>query len=299
MKKRTVWAVHILLLLLFFGAGVLFAPQLSALRQELYLAAFQGKVRLEVSLTLGSREPMKHTGEEWYQDTRLIYHAGGAVEGLDYTNSREALEATLARGGRVVELDFLFTADGELACGHTWQDLHALEPLTLEEFQNTKLYHKFTPMTAREALEQMGACPELYLVVDTKEEDPLAVLRELAALAGGDSAVLDRLVIQLYDRGMKERALEIYPFPEENFLFTVYKFGAGRIRDILELCVQEEIRVVTAPYNAWGEDTVRLFREQGIVVFLHTVNDPSQAQSVLAQGVQGLYTDRLWPEDLE
>lgn len=139
----------------------------------------------------------------------------------------------------------------------------------------------------------------MYLIVDTKETDAVAVVAELLRLCDSDPYVADRFVIQLYEGGMKSQILELYPFEADNFLFTAYKFGPHRVTDILNLCMEEEISVVTVPYGSWDQAAVQRFTEAGCLVFEHTVNYTSMTDNALLRGVYGFYTDSLQESDLE
>ena len=68
--------------------------------------------------------PANVTGEEWFADAPIIYHAGGTVQGITYTNSREAIEKSLEEGHYFIEIDFSHTSDGHLVCAHAWTDLY-------------------------------------------------------------------------------------------------------------------------------------------------------------------------------
>lgn len=243
-----------------------------------------------------------HTGEEWYADNLLVCHAGGGIEGLDYTNSREALENTLANGCRYVEIDFSYTSDHELVCMHAWDEAWgepgSEEIPALQDFLAGKIYGKYTPMTAMDIVDYMRNEPDLHIIVDTKETDFLGVIENLKELASEDASVMDRFIIQLYDSGMKAKVQDIYPFPDENILFTAYMFGTDRVGSILKLCYEEDISVVTTKYDSWDDETVRFFNSKGIVIFEHTVNRPDFANRSLARGIHGFYTDFLTMEDL-
>lgn len=305
MKKTTVkfLLIHFLAITLGIFCVLQFAEEILQFKKSVYtvMQGFKNQTESapEWQEAFADYAPMTHSGEEWYQDTRLIYHAGGAVDGFAYTNSKEALENTLANGNTVVEIDFLFTLDGSLICAHTWEDLYALEPLTLKEVQDVGIYRKYTPMTAEELIGYMKENPDLVVIVDTKEEQPLTVMEELVRLSNREETILNRFVIQLYDRGMKQEVLEIYPFHDENFLFTAYEFGSERVEEIMQLCYEENIRVVTVVYYSWSQEVVDFFREKGIVIFEHTVNDAYEAKDIIASGVQGVYTDFLQKADME
>ena len=65
------------------------------------------------------------------------------------------MDQCILNGNAVIEIDFLFTSDGELVCLHGWTDVGGLETAcTLDEFKNLKIYGKYTPMTAEDALEK-------------------------------------------------------------------------------------------------------------------------------------------------
>ena len=78
---------------------------------------------------------------------KYIIHAAGTLSGVDLegnvrtydgSNSLEGLKQCVEAGCKVIEIDFNFTADGELACIHDWYKYYAPEitddvPLTLEE----------------------------------------------------------------------------------------------------------------------------------------------------------------------
>ncbi len=301
-KKKTAIMLYLIILTV-FAAGVLkFADEIVTVKRLIYtqVAAWraQEESKADITALFADYSPMVHTGDEWYQDTQLIYHAGGTIDGLVYTNAKEALENTMAQRNWVVELDFLFTSDGHLICAHEWSDLYALEPVSLEDVLEIGIYRKYTPLTAEKLIVCMRENPELVVITDTKEEQPLMVIAELVELAGEDPDILSRFVVQLYKPDMKSDILKIYPFKPENFLFTAYEFGPDRVEEILTLCFEEDIRVVTVVFHAWEDEVLALCQEKGIVVFEHTVNDAADARGTIARGVQGVYTDFLQPADL-
>lgn len=257
------------------------------------------------------------TKDPWYSSGRLVYHACGGIDGVSYSNSKEALESTLAAGNMLVEVDFLYTTDGHLVCLHKWIDMLPVwkykelkrkykdkedqipeTQYTLDQFLIKKVKGKFTGLTAADIVSYMKENPELHIVVDTKEENLTAVIADLLKLSDFQPDIIDRFIIQLYDRGQRENILELYPFPRENFLFTCYKFDPLRVDEILELCRDEQIGVVTVSHGSWEAETVNLFLEQGITVFEHTVNLPEQVELSLEKGIYGFYTDFLQISEL-
>ena len=75
----------------------------------------------------------------------LIAHAGGAIDGKVYTNSREAVEGSIKAGRKYIEIDLIKTSDGEYIAGHDWERINEMtgrngdKPLSKQEFLSSKL----------------------------------------------------------------------------------------------------------------------------------------------------------------
>lgn len=235
--------------------------------------------------------------EPWYLRHRLVRHACGEYNGAHYTNSREAMEHSLETGHRLIEVDFLVTTDDQLVCAHTWKDIfpHGCAG-TLEACLKRNPYREYTLLTGADIISYMQAYPDLYIIVDTKQKDLTGVVSLLVELAQ-EPQIVDRLILQVYWPGEKTSLLELYPFPRDNILFTAYKFGTNRVSEILRLCQQEDIPVVTSFWSRYGQDTVKRFSEAGVLIFEHTVNTPEALESSLERGVRGVYSDSLQLED--
>ena len=243
-------------------------------------------MRTETNVDFTDYPVIAHIEGAWYETTPLIYHGGGGLSGYNYTNSKEALEETLAEGHRYVEMDFLYTADHELACAHYWSSLYddATVP-TLEEFKEHKIFGKFTTLTAKDLIAYMAEYKDLYIIIDTKEENYSEVIEDLVKLSSFDTSITDRFVIQLYEDG--------------NFLFTTYKYGTEFENKLMNICYEENIAVIVIPYGMWEADTIAKFKEKDFIIYEHTVNRPNQANASLEKGVHSFYTDYLVEADLQ
>lgn len=109
----------------------------------------------------------------------IIAHAGGDIDSLTYTNSREAVEHAIANGVKYIELDIVVSPEGEPLAFHSSDDMidtiYSCDPPHIDEFRNNPLRGKngktYTPLTWREINEIFLAHPDLTLVVD-KTDDP-------------------------------------------------------------------------------------------------------------------------------
>lgn len=303
MKKRTFFLI--LMHCAIFGIlamGVLkYSEEITNLKYSGY-AALQAAKKDSQSVSLSSMEslsPLTHSGEEWYHRCDLIYHAAGGIDGLTYTNSKDALEHALDNGSRFIEIDFRYTSGGQLVCARDWADITPDgQAPSDEEFRNLKIYGKYSALTASDLLDYMQNFGDLYIIIDTKESDAVRVVTDLVALCNGDDSLIRRLIIQLYDFESKQQILSVYPFADENFLFTAYKYGIEAPANILKHCHEQNIAVITVPHGSWPAETIIHFTETGFFLYEHTVNRPDEAREAMQRGVHGLYTDFLIPEDL-
>ena len=299
LSRKVIVPVSAVLCVLLLAAAVFkYAEEIVSFKQRLY----ERNESQETQDTPASAvdhtfvEPRSYRGDEWFVDMPLIYHACGGIDGLDYTNSREALDQTLASAGpkALVEVDFSFTSDGRLVCVHKWADLGVDAPLDYNEFRSFKVYGKYTTLSAADILGYMERYPDLYIVVDTKEP-LLDVMRELIELSAG-SDVLDRFIIQLYHAGEKAQIQAMHSFPEDHYLYTVYKTG-NNPEYVLGICQEENISVVTLPHSFFS-DSWQVFIDNGFILYAHTVNRPDIGRALMAAGIFGLYTDFLTASDL-
>lgn len=109
----------------------------------------------------------------------IIAHAGGSIDSLIYTNSREAVMNAIAQGVKYIELDVVISPEGEPLAFHSSPDmidtLYSCDPPHIGEFTSAPLRSKngktYTPLTWREINEIFLAHPDLTFVVD-KTDDP-------------------------------------------------------------------------------------------------------------------------------
>ena len=297
-KKHKVLLLYVFSLCVLALAAVVFCEEIQSLKKTVYYALNPVPVVGETDHLI-TLYPMESRGDEWFAEVPVIYHAGGEIEGNTYTNSLEAVENTLAEGGCFIEMDLRYTSDGYLVCAHNWRDVYQedFHP-TLQEFLDSKIQGKFTPLTAEKLIDIMRENPQMYLVTDIKNNgNILPVISDLVEMAEKDPFVLDRFIIQLYTGREKTSIREIYPFTDEQFIFTTYEWGVFQL-EVAQICNEENIFVITVPYGEMSDEDAVLLRDLGFTVYEHTVNRADYARQSLERGIAGFYTDTLSPEDL-
>lgn len=156
-------------------------------------------------------------------EAKLVAHAGGAMKGEAFTNSREALDEHYAEGYRVFELDFQWTSDGQLVLVHDWpresNDFglppHVLSDSEFVTAQRKDGLHQLTFASLREWLQMHR---EAFVVTDTKASN----LRLLAYLNANGGDIRPQLIIQIYRMSELGAARQLGP---RAVWLTVYRYS--------------------------------------------------------------------------
>ena len=232
-------------------------------------------------------------------ELETIAHAGGALEGRTYANSIATLERSLAAGFIWFELDFQWTADGELVCGHDWgptllPDLGLTPdvPPTLAQFLRAVGDRADAPCTVDALRDWLATHPQARIVTDLKERalDGLRVLAERIPNHG------QRLIAQVYQ---PEELAQAQALGYQDIIWTLYRYRGGT-REVLDALMRIAPMAITMDQGRLAAGLGLTLQRADVPVFVHTVNDAGQAQEYLAHwGATGIYTDTLAPPLLE
>ncbi len=229
-------------------------------------------------------------------ESKFIIHACGKLldgdTSYDYTNSVDALVNCYNNGNTFVEVDFLWTADGELVCAHNGKSTWAYgydfkEAPTRDEFLNQKYMGKFTSMDVEFLASFMRQNPDLTVVTDIKDN----ILDGCAYIARKYPDLKDRFIIQIYHNS------EYTPISDmgfNNIIYTLYNAEQYEITPETLIANTRQFDLVgIAFWDYWMDDAAffEVLSEQATLpLFIHTVNDPEEIKRGLARGVY-IYTD--------
>lgn len=269
-----------------------------------------GVIGLFISCCVGFSYKDNREDKIWENYT-TIAHAGGIIDGHNYSNCEDAILRNYEKGHRVFEIDLLMTSDEKVVGKHKWEESfqQGLEPgeiPTEEEFLEAPLWGKYTPLSFGKLCELMNEYDDIWIVTDTKSQDKeynkkifnsmLKTAQEL-----GMVHVFDRLVVQLYQTDMQEVVSKIYPF--KSYIFTLYKTGfSGNKDEFLEYVrysYANNIDAITMWEYLFVPEFAEIADRYGVGVYVHTLNDRNEANIALENGVDGVYTDSLTPDILE
>lgn len=277
------------------GQGILFNVQLEA-----YLNRTLAKqIREAESKEETESKPKPTTAEDWYTHYSVIAHAMGSVDGIDYTNSKEAFNESYKKGYRVFEVDLSFTSDNQVVLWHDWEEdtgkyvkQSGKKVPSYQFFMNHKICKEYTPLALTDLIDIMEQYPDIYVVTDSKETDYLSILRKIVEEADEDANILNRFIIQFYEYNQYAKIQKIYPF--KNSLFTIYNLQDRNLDHIGSFCKENNVPVVGVPpkYAGRKSDVAKL-KEYGVYVYTYTINKPRNAKFYKQCGIDGIYTDRI------
>ena len=248
-----------------------------------------------------------------------IVHAAGAIKApkgsgkskkYKYSNCLEALENTYQNGNRIVELDFMSTADGKLVCMHSWEEMTyttdvdqsnaALngEKLTLDQFLSARIYGHFTPMTIDDVIDFMQEHEDLVIVSDTKPESDIEVVE------GQNDTTLfcdyinshaprlkDRIIVQIYQQGDYD---EVRNAGFEHIIYTLYRLKKEDKLDTdahRKFAATHQLVGITFQKSLMkNEQFMRGMKRIPVPLFVHTLNGKKKA-AALEKGITAVYTD--------
>jgi len=231
-----------------------------------------------------------------------IIHAAGEVQdaltGQVYlgSNSFEGLQQSYEAGHRLIELDFNFTSDGELACIHDWYSHYSsaiidCQALSLSEFMNCKIYDQFTPLCLDTLVPFLEKHKDLKIVTDIKDRN----LDGVRLIAEEYPQLRDQFMIQIYQKNEYEPVRQL---GFENIIFTLYKLDWEQKTDavaIADFALTHPLRGITFPAVLLEfveeEGFIAALKQVEVPLFVHTVNGELTKKQYYDLGIDGVYTD--------
>ncbi len=245
---------------------------------------------------------------KWYEESCLVAHALGNAGEYTYTNTKDALEESIAEGYKVLEVDLGMTADEEIVCRHTWysDDFDVSYDGSIPDlvsFEQEKYHGVLTTLSARGLLEIWSSHPELYFMLDVKQDENtnfLEVLEKFTALAKemDQEQLLEHMIVQLYAVEDYDRINAVYPV--KNWLFTIYQLSdeEGAEVEAAAFAAEKGFGVFTVPASCLGNNYfVDLADEYGLNLFIHVADREEDVWRLSRRGIYGYYSDFLKPNE--
>ncbi len=221
-----------------------------------------------------------------------IAHGGGIGEFV-HTNCKEAVQDSLRRGFRFIELDLLETSDGHLVGGHSWKELRAITgaevvreaSMSKAEIVALRAKWRKTPLFAEDIRQLLRDNPNTVLVTDKLQNFEL-LMREIPY---PDQMVLEAFGFPEYLKAIRAgfRNVALSVGSVNNLLKAIQYRIPGIVMDSSLLETTPEIL-----------ELVQQLHENGccIAVYYSKVGDkPEYIYRHLGKNISRIYTDTWSP----
>lgn len=230
---------------------------------------------------------------------KYMVHALGDYLGQTYSNTREALEDSYAKGYRYFEVDVERTTDGRLVLSHGWSENACKKTgmeyqpefakMTWELFmkQNIKGMHV---MDAADLRDFMKEHPDTYFEIDFHRSKCKAKAKALVAAFADDMELLDRLLIQAGNRETFEDIDSVYHF--KNYQVILRPEWVGKWEENIDFAFEKGIAAIAIRKAILEEDYIKVLRAAGFHVMIYTFHERNaQAERMFALGANTICID--------
>jgi len=199
----------------------------------------------------------------------FIAHAGGAIDGVIYTNSLEAMELSYSKGCKLFELDLRLTTDDKLIAIHNEVNLNEAE------FMSQLIAGQYTPMNMEAINDWFERHPDAILITD-KINDPKRIYDEFL--------FPDRLIMELFTWEAVDEAiaLGIKPMVSENLIFgkSEEPIEPKRVSNIEKVLKEKNITYICMSRSRIPSHKVFLNRmkKNGIKNYVFHLEEPVNGQ---------------------
>jgi glycerophosphoryl diester phosphodiesterase len=225
---------------------------------------------------------------------QLVAHGGGEVSGQLVTNSLQAIYHAYNRGQRFFELDFSWTVDQKLVLIHDWDityrrlfSQNAKAP-SLKEFDQLLMNYGLTQLNFEQLLSWLNDYPDVKVVTDIKDRN----LEGLAYIAERAGDAQKQFVPQIFAASEYNQAAKL---GFKDIIFTLYRTDISD-SEVLDFVKKNTLFALTLPANrAIKGSLAQDLKGSGVFVYAHTVNHSEVYEYLQGRGVDGIYTDKLFP----
>ena len=234
------------------------------------------------------------------ENFHIIAHSGGGLDGYIYMNALEAYEYEYVNGTRMFDADVRFTTDDVLVLRHEWTDNFGFENsstgMNYEEFINTKMFSKYTPMSFENLLDFMNIHKDVYVFLDVKENLEKAYRYIVNMAQEKCTNCLERMVVSFYNYADYFLIKEIYDFK----YYSIRKYPNYNldINEILQFCIENNIQYLNIMEQYFNKNILKMFQDNGIKVNLAII-DGKKVCEYIKMGVDGVISNFVTEKELK
>ena len=223
----------------------------------------------------------------------FVAHAGGGINGLTYTNSREALDSNYDKGFRYFEIDFNWTADHQLVLLHDWGKVlkrpnnSKIRKYTLGQFMTMTNGDNLHQMSLEDIMEWLDKHEDAYIITDVKENNVGA----LKKIRKEFPDLIHRTIPQIYRFREYDKTLGL---GYKKIILTLYR-NTYSDEILIDFLNRFKIFAITMPKSRASTGFPKKLSQMGIFSYVHTINTMEEREYFRKKGINGFYTDFLIP----
>lgn len=228
----------------------------------------------------------------------LVARALGGIDGLEHTNSLEALRCNYGRGFRWFEVDVAPTADGELVCFHGGDEKRAglsegIAHLSASDLDGKKYANLYSIPRLSALLAETDRLGDVVLVLDTrrwKKDMEQAVSRTF----GYGPKHSTRVVLQAYRTKELERIAGLSKELGAGLMLNLSESDGddAKVADAVKKYPLLAVLTDARRFTPWLAERLHA---ANVPVLLQTVNEHRDIINFRRAGVDGFLTDRYVP----
>ena len=266
---------------------------------------------------------LKDDSNAWYTLYHIISHSGGGINGLTFTNSKEAWEYSYNKGNRLVDADLMFTTDSVLVLKHEWGDNLEQTQVAMKDsyrwydrnnslrynmenenmmdfntFMKSPIHYIYHPLSVYDMLQYMKDHQDLYVSADVKRNDIVSAYKYIINAAQKKSCldVLDRLIVSVYDETAFKQVKKIYPF--KHYVMRQYINKPHNYYDILKFCIENSIHVINLSSCYVNDEGAKELMKHGIHVYVAVVDNKELFLNYIDAGFSGVCSNYIHENDI-
>lgn len=261
------------------------------------------------SISLSSFSFGKETDDVTFWDYKIMSHAMGGYGENIYSNHSLALNRTIKKGQKLIEVDAILTTDGKLVMSHGWDKYSCTyngikynknnkKTMTYKKFMSIKMHGKYKTMDVKQWAKYVVKYDDILWEVDLRTLTKTQATKTAKALIDtfeGNEDCLDRFLIQVGSEDMYNGINDVYKF--KHYQYFIHKAELENINDILQFCVDNNIESMAVNYKYMSEDIVKKIKDKGLKILCYTIDDKELAQQMLDMGADTICSNFLLETD--
>lgn len=266
---------------------------------------------------LGVKQTLRRPLDYSWLENILCAHAMGNVDGVVYTNSKEAFIQNYQNGCRLFELDISLTKEGFPVLCHDWRQVAGNEfvpyqkalrtadkqtPMKYADFMIVRFNGKYTPLDLDGFTDLAKEYDDAYFIVSIKsplyvyDESVRACLAVLEMLCRKKGAgIWERMIPQVHDPVYYFRLIADFPVRSVLYGMRNVQLAPETFTTFLH---ESGIKAVACDHGKpfTNPETFDAIHSAGAKVYIATVNDSDEMRKWKEMGADGFLTDFGFPQ---